>query len=59
MNNLVKELNAKEMNRYQFLVHIGIAIISIIGINGLIRNLLSFNKTSKGTSLLNDNHYGI
>ena len=47
MTYSLQNLFDKPMNRRQFLAHIGIAILAIIGVNGLFKQLLDFRSTPR------------
>jgi len=59
MKHLIKELNEKPMDRQQFMKHLGIGILGIIGISSLIKNLLSFSSGSDSSASPKDSHYGL
>jgi hypothetical protein len=58
MKHLVKELNSKEMNRRQFLLHLGVGILGIIGISGFFKNLITLGNSSNHTIKAKDTDYG-
>ncbi len=43
MNNLenIQQLLAQDVSRRQFLMHIGVALMAVVGISGLMKNLQS------------------
>ncbi len=43
----LKKLFDKEMNRKQFLAHVGAGGLAILGISGLIKTLISFDAPRK------------
>lgn len=54
---MFKELLSKEMNRKEFLVHIGALLLAVIGISSLLRTL-SNPHPSKRNSGYGSNNYG-
>ncbi|MCL5407343.1 MAG: hypothetical protein M1429_02525 [Patescibacteria group bacterium] len=55
--NLFKELLEKEMDRREFLVHIGALLLAVIGISALLRTLSNPHLLKK-TNGFGSNSYG-
>lgn len=47
----IQKLLQKDMNRRQFLAHIGAGFLMIIGVSGLIKHLLQFDSAGKNKQL--------
>ncbi len=58
MNHLVKELNTKEMNRRQFLLHLGVGILGVIGVSSFFKNLIAIGNNPNNTIKAKDTDYG-
>lgn len=43
----LQRLFEKKMDRKEFLLHIGAAVLAIIGVSGLLKNLISYNPRSR------------
>jgi len=54
----IKQLMAKNMDRKEFLVHVGVGAMAVIGITGLLKTLNAFSTHSKVDSGYGSSAYG-
>lgn len=55
----LQKLYQKEMNRKEFLAHVGAGFLAVVGISGLIKNLIEYSGTSHSTTVIKHvNHQG-
>ena len=58
MHKPVKQLLSKEMDRREFLAHVGAGVLAVVGITGLLKNLNDFRGKNHVSSGYGSSIYG-
>lgn len=57
-NNNIQKLLKKNMNRKEFLAHVGAGVLVVTGLSGIMKYLLDFNSGNKSNTTTSTVGYG-